>query len=129
MRIAPNILIALMAVGTLANSLVYPLIYLEFAVNRSYIATELCEERAQPMSACGGSCYLEDRIEEAANRQQGEEAPVEAKPQLVLFCQEVTAPLPRPASQRLAETDTRLAQNQTMANRHAASGVFRPPIA
>ena len=54
--------------------------FLEYAVNRDYIAEVLCINRDRPELACNGKCHL---MKEVA-RQSGAEQPGEQPPQLDL---------------------------------------------
>ncbi|MEQ6119302.1 hypothetical protein [Reichenbachiella sp. MALMAid0571] len=47
----------------LASSVSFPLIYLEFELNKNYIRDVLCVNRNKPITICGGACYLKNRLE------------------------------------------------------------------
>lgn len=46
-------------------------IFLDFAVNKNYIATTLCENRNKPSCCCHGTCFLKKQLqkEEGKNAQ------------------------------------------------------------
>ncbi len=48
-------------------------IYAGFEMNRSYIATNLCENKAKPWLHCNGRCVLMKRIKQAEEREKNEE--------------------------------------------------------
>lgn len=59
-------------------------VQLLFMANRDYVASELCVERDEPISVCGGSCFLEKQLERT-NSQDEERLPVsEEESKLVL---------------------------------------------
>lgn len=39
--------------------------YIEYAVNKEYIAKNLCINRADPHNCCEGKCYLEEEIKKS----------------------------------------------------------------
>lgn len=43
--------------------------YLEYALNKSFIAKQLCENRARPELKCEGQCYLAKRLAQAEEPQ------------------------------------------------------------
>ena len=45
--------------------------FLEYAVNKDYIAAELCENKDRPEMKCGGSCYLMKQLSKAAQESPG----------------------------------------------------------
>jgi len=49
--------------------------YLEYSLNRDYIKTMLCIDKDEPMSMCEGSCYLDKRIQEESDKNQGADTP------------------------------------------------------
>ena len=72
----------------LAGSLNFPMVYLEFELNKDYIINELCVNRTKPITVCGGSCYLQDRLEsENANSQAT--SPETKRAGLALFFEEI----------------------------------------
>jgi len=46
----------------LASAVNFPLVYLEFEINKDYIRDVLCVNRDKPITVCGGSCYLKKRL-------------------------------------------------------------------
>lgn len=45
-------------------------IYMDFCLNRNYIAQNLCENRNNPDSHCAGSCYLKKELKKDSEQQQ-----------------------------------------------------------
>lgn len=65
------ILVVLIA-SMLVSTLMVPLIYLDFSVRKDYIAEVLCINRDEPMTVCGGTCYLTEQLKLAADQQEKE---------------------------------------------------------
>ena len=61
-------------------------VLLDFEINKSYIAENLCVNRATPGSCCKGKCYLKKEL----NRDQNQQQPVNTgqKDDSPLFAQE-----------------------------------------
>jgi len=60
----------------LANAMQAPFIFVDFQLNREYIANNLCENREKPETACGGTCFLSKQLKDAHERDHQEEQPV-----------------------------------------------------
>lgn len=65
-----KLVVFLLVIIALIQSMSLPLIYLNFEVNREFIAAELCVNRDKPITVCGGLCYLGKQFDE---QQQGQE--------------------------------------------------------
>jgi hypothetical protein len=48
-------------------------IFAGFELNKSYIATKLCENRNRPWMHCNGKCYLMKKIKQAEEKQNNAE--------------------------------------------------------
>jgi len=48
-------------------------VYAGFELNRNYIATKLCENRARPWMHCDGKCYFMKKIKQAEDKQASDE--------------------------------------------------------
>jgi len=44
--------------------------YIEFELNKGYIQEFLCIKKEQPITVCGGKCYLTKQLKEAAEDQK-----------------------------------------------------------
>ncbi|MEQ9285862.1 MAG: hypothetical protein RIG77_03075 [Cyclobacteriaceae bacterium] len=53
----------LLLLVVLLGSVRFPMVYMEFALNKDYITNVLCINREKPITVCGGSCYLKKRLE------------------------------------------------------------------
>jgi hypothetical protein len=47
-------------------------VYAGFALNKSYIAKELCENRSRPTLNCNGSCYLMKKLKAAGEKEKNQ---------------------------------------------------------
>ncbi len=84
-----NTAVVFLVLNILGSSLMVPLIYLDFELRRDYIAEVLCINRDEPITVCGGKCYLDLRLEKATEHQESESATHERQPELSFFSQEV----------------------------------------
>ena len=46
-----------------------PFVYLKFEIQEDYIVENLCENKENPESLCGGHCYLQKQLEIVENEQ------------------------------------------------------------
>ena len=60
------------AVLMLMQSLSQLFIYLNFQMNREYIAKNLCENRKKPKSCCKGKCYLKKQLAKQAKQEKAQ---------------------------------------------------------
>ncbi|MEQ8581411.1 MAG: hypothetical protein RIC30_03215 [Marinoscillum sp.] len=65
-----SFVIAIIVLANMGSALVTPLVYLDFEMRRDYIAKVLCVERKQPITVCGGSCYLAAQLDKAKEHQE-----------------------------------------------------------
>ena len=86
-----NIVIGLLVLNTLLSALSVPLIYLDFNLRRDYIADVLCINRDEPMTVCGGKCYLDLQLEKATEKQDGEATGPERQIEISFFSQELVS--------------------------------------
>ena len=47
-----------------------PLVYLDFEIRRDYIAEVLCVKKDEPITVCGGQCFLNNQLEQARQQQE-----------------------------------------------------------
>lgn len=65
-----SFIIAVIILANMGSALVTPLVYLDFEMRRDYISRVLCVERKQPITVCGGSCYLAAQLDKAQEHQE-----------------------------------------------------------
>ena len=124
-RILRNIVVYLLALNIIGSSLMVPLIYLDFELRRDYIAEVLCINRDEPITVCGGKCYLDLKLDQATERQDQEHKTSNRPVELSFFNEEVTALrfnfIPVPASLTLYK------QESPGVTRSFIGDIFRPP--
>ncbi len=119
-----SIIACILALNTLGSALLVPLIYLDFNLRRDYIAEVLCIEREEPITVCGGKCYLDFRLEEAGGLDQ--EAKVPKRPLELSFFRQENSQLQFSAYQfDLATTYTQF--GETLPNNLFIGDIFHPP--
>ena len=81
--IALYFVIAIMVLQTMSM----PLAYLNFQINRDYIAETLCVNKNEPITICGGTCYLSKSIKKAHDNPESDK-PAQTKKQVTetLYC-------------------------------------------
>lgn len=52
----------ILVLNTLIGVFWQPLVYADFKLRQDYIATVLCIKKDEPITVCGGSCVLEERL-------------------------------------------------------------------
>jgi hypothetical protein len=101
-----------------------------FELNKSYIATNLCENRAKPKSSCCGKCYLGKQLKKTSEDEKPSgNAPAKTAKAEVLPCV-----LPLPEFQVAAVFEPCRAAVHTpvekqLHDRLCCSSIFHPPAA
>ncbi|MDN5213145.1 hypothetical protein QQ020_13845 [Fulvivirgaceae bacterium BMA12] len=70
MSVLKPFLIFIIILSNLGSTLMVPLIYLDFEVRKGYISKVLCIKKDDPITVCGGSCYLAKQLNKAQDHQQ-----------------------------------------------------------
>ena len=70
MSVRRQILIYALILNIVGSTLMVPLIYLDFNLRREYIAEVLCINKEEPITVCGGHCYLTRQLERASEQQE-----------------------------------------------------------
>ena len=97
--------------------------YIEYEVNKAYIAANLCENLDQPELQCNGSCHLKKQI-----RKQAEEK--EDPAQVLIDADKFpvsTAPVGTPGLQ-VPQPQTVFPPYSSLLTSRSLSEVFHPPI-
>lgn len=63
------------------------IIFIQFEINRSYIAKNLCVKKEEKVNCCQGICHLKKQLTEAENKEKSPTSPNVKIPSLLLFCQ------------------------------------------
>lgn len=96
---------------------------MEFMVNQSFIAKELCVNRAKPEMGCNGHCYLMKQMEQENKKDQSGNA-LKDKYEIVIAVMDTQSSL------HLYTTATTLLTAYNSGNPvRPQTGVFRPPQA
>lgn len=54
----------------LVKAWVIPLVYLDFELRKEYIIANLCVNRDNPITVCGGQCYLAKNVADAKKQEE-----------------------------------------------------------
>lgn len=123
MKLMRNIVISTLIIANMASAWLVPLIYVDFELRETYIAKVLCINRDNPMTVCKGSCYLSERLTDAAKQQEDQEKvnPLE----LIFFFESEATVLPSVAQHLSDQNHTLFKENILLSDQ--VSGVFHPP--
>ncbi|MEX2336260.1 MAG: hypothetical protein WD555_03210 [Fulvivirga sp.] len=127
MKLLRNVVIVTLILNTLGSTLVVPLIYLDFNLRRDYIARVLCIKKEEPITVCGGKCYLVDQLKKTTKQQQEKATTVNHKLQFSFFSHSVTSIILTPYASHVV-----ISHLSTTDSKHPASyiaDIFHPPQA
>ncbi|MBL6447599.1 hypothetical protein JMN32_14875 [Fulvivirga sp. 29W222] len=79
MRYPKNHIASVLLVVVLVSTLKTSFIYLDFQLNKDFIAKFLCEKRDEPITVCGGKCYLGKQLKKAQDTENDQKTPTSAK--------------------------------------------------
>jgi hypothetical protein len=79
----------LLIISIISSSFSRFFIYAGFEMNKSYIATKLCENRDKPWLHCNGKCYLMKKIKQAEDKQSNTERESQRNLIQESFCEDV----------------------------------------
>ena len=80
-----SVIVTSLILGTLSSTLNEPLIYLDFNLRREYIAEFLCIKKEEPITVCGGNCFLDLQLEKANKQQESEKSKIQTITQISFF--------------------------------------------
>lgn len=109
--------------GLLLQTFSKGLVWMEFMVNRSYIAKELCVNRAKPQMNCNGQCYLMQQMEQEKQQDQQGNA-LKDKYEIIIAVMDVPFSLQPDITVTTLYTGYEQGHSQ-----RTPTGVFRPPQA
>ena len=70
-------IVAIFFLLALATTWVKPYLpYLDYAINKDFIAENLCENKAKPELKCEGKCHLQKEIEKVVEKENSSDEPV-----------------------------------------------------
>ena len=125
MNFAKSFVITSLIVANLASTLMVPLIYLDFEVRNDYISKVLCIERNKPITVCGGTCYLTDKLNQAKEQQENSERLTPRE--IVFFISEGKQLLAEETEWVMALNEIFLEGNESVPGSQYLSDIFRPP--
>jgi hypothetical protein len=83
-----NLFIILLSLGILFQSLNKGLIFVNFQVNKEYIAKNLCVKKAIQNNTCKGKCHLKKQLQEAEKKDQSPSQSSKQIEEFQIFCQQ-----------------------------------------
>ena len=102
-----TILIPFICAGVLAQTFSLLCVYEGYNLNKTYIATYLCENRTMPKMHCNGHCYLSKKIK--AEEQNEKQLPNNLNEKVnvaPIVCHDNIALLPQPEQNNIASNFT-----------------------
>jgi hypothetical protein len=112
----------LLIVALIASNFSRLFIYAGFEMNKSYIATRLCENRDKPWLHCNGKCYFMKKIRQAEEKERTDER----QSQKNLF-QEAFFPAATQFKFRAPLLQRMLIPHNPSAISQSPASIFRPP--
>jgi hypothetical protein len=64
---------AYLALIILFRMMAMPISFLDYSINREFIAKNLCENRLKPAMHCAGKCFLDKQLTKANNNQESQD--------------------------------------------------------
>ena len=125
MNFAKSFVITSLIMANLASTLMVPLIYLDFEVRNDYISKVLCIERNKPITVCGGSCYLTDKLNQAQEQQEKSERLTPRE--IVFFIDDSKQLIAVDTEWVMALNEVYLNGNESVPGSLYLSDIFRPP--
>ena len=120
-----NITTAYILVICLVKAMALPFIVLQYNVNKNYIATNLCENRARPEMQCHGSCHLKKQLSNSLETPQSQNTKAGVMVSSVDFCE--STELPDFNYTAVIRSKINLHQDNSFAPGFPSS-VFHPPL-
>lgn len=113
------------ALMILANTFVSPLIYLDFTLHRDYIAKVLCIRKDEPITVCGGRCFLVRQLKKAgASESQNTSTQKSIRQDMISRFHRVSL---KRINHLLKENDPMAGKNERSAYCVPPDSIFHPP--
>lgn len=74
-------------IGVLLQNFSKIIIYVNFTLNRDYIAKNLCVKKSEPDNCCKGSCHLQKELDKEEKKEQAPVNPIKNKSEIQLISQ------------------------------------------
>ncbi len=100
------------------------LLVMEYQVNKNYIATVLCVNKAKPLLKCEGKCQLIKGIKASENQENNLPVSLKGATELIYFCQEIP---PVIFNLNGPETDSGHTLYKPLLFRSPVFAIFHPP--
>nr|WP_246223785.1 hypothetical protein [Fulvivirga kasyanovii] len=101
-----------------------PIIWVDYEVNKDFIAKVLCINRDKPELKCNGKCYLAKKLKKAKKQQEDQNAEL----QQVSFTLAVTALTTFAFSSFIEEPLKHYGEVNNLYHFHFFASIFHPPI-
>jgi hypothetical protein len=114
-----------MSLIILIRMMAMPISLMEYALNKDFITSSLCENRFRPEVHCGGTCYLNKQLTRANDNQDTQNHQGTVKILIIDFFESIT----QPQFGCRALTDVHpIASNTKRTGEIYHDHLFRPPI-
>ncbi|MBL6446716.1 hypothetical protein JMN32_10360 [Fulvivirga sp. 29W222] len=110
--------------GSLLYSLALPVIWLDYQVNKDFIAKVFCINKDKPELKCNGKCYLAKKLKKAKKQQEDQTAELRQ----VSLALAVTALATFTFNTFAEEPLQHFGEVNNLYNFHFLSEIFHPPI-
>ncbi|UII32764.1 hypothetical protein LVD17_02820 [Fulvivirga ulvae] len=125
MRALRNIIISFLILNVLGSTLMVPLVYLDFELRREYIARVLCIKKDEPITVCGGKCYLAKQLNKASEQQQNDKQNTSRTEPISFFKVEIVE---KDYSRQIVEINAaQIPKQDTHVLRSFVADIFHPP--
>ena len=117
----------LLAALLFAKMFSMPLVYLDFQLNKQFIAEKLCENKARPVLQCNGKCQLKKKMVQANDAPESNTEKITVKSVSIEMIQELPS-----FTCNLLFDSVKIIKNLTTASKLSAgssASIFHPPIA
>jgi len=81
----------LLLISVVGSSFNKAIILLDYSINKSYIAAELCEKRNIPKSCCQGKCYLKKQLQKDEDGKNASSTARADEISIQWFCEELSS--------------------------------------
>lgn len=86
-----HIAIGYIALLMLVKMLAMPVVYLQYVLNKEYIAANLCENKNKPAMHCSGKCQLKKQLAKASETGDAQNQKGATSMPLADYCEEIKA--------------------------------------
>ncbi|TRX58816.1 hypothetical protein FNH22_13155 [Fulvivirga sp. M361] len=120
-----RILSVVLVILLMTNALLVPFIYLDFNLRKDFIARVLCRKKEEPITVCGGSCYLKEQLRKVTEPQGTETNRHKSTPETFFYYEKIT-PI-KYSTHLFSYLFHRQKHHHSYYTSHFLSAIFRPP--